>query len=57
MKCSSGYTKTTYHVVQKQVCHKGHSELPNTHKDWAKYNPYGQLIYIGRDTVEGPKMW
>ena len=54
MKHYSGYAKSTYHIVEKQVCHRGHSELTLTHKNWVKLNPFGQPINTSKDAVEGP---
>ena len=50
----SVYAKTMYHTAKKQVYHRGHNELPLTHKNQDKLDPLGQLIYRSKDAIEGP---
>ena len=49
-----GYTKTAFHMAEKQVCYRGHSELPFTYKNQDKLDPFFQLIHTSRDAIEGP---
>ena len=55
MKYYSGYAKTIYLMVKKQVCYRGHSELPLTYKTFDKLGPFDQPICTSQDAIEGPK--
>ena len=41
-------------MVKNQVYHRGYSELPLSHKNLDKLDPFGQLIHISKDAIEGP---
>ena len=56
VKYHSGYAKTMYHMVQKQVCYRGHTEPPLTYKHQNKLEPFGQLIHTSQNAIEGLKV-
>ena len=53
MKYHSGYAKIPNHIVKTQVCYREHGELPLTYKNQGKLDPFGHLIHINKDAIEG----
>ena len=54
MKYHSGYAKSMYYMVEKQVCHRKYNELPLTYEYQDKLYPFGQLVHKSKDAIEGP---